>query len=91
MSGAQVGFDLEQGTDARLSNWVAREAVVKALGAGVRAVNEVTLAPGGALCRGTRWHARTLDMFPGATACVMTSFAVAQVQVRALTLAELFA
>jgi hypothetical protein len=88
--GGQVGFDVEQGTDEHLRNWVAREATVKAAGIGMRAVNEVTLARGGALCRGRRWHGRTLDLFPGATACVMTSIQVAQVQVRPLALADLF-
>ena len=91
LRGAQVGFDVEQGTDAHLGNWVAREATVKAAGVGMRAAGEVTLAPGVALCRGTRWYARALDVFPGATACVMTSIELAAVQVRAFTLAELFA
>jgi hypothetical protein len=88
--GAQVGFDLEQGTDERLSDWVAREATVKAAGVGMRAVQEVTLAPGGAVCRGRRWYGRALDAFPGASACVMTSIEVPEVQVRALALADLF-
>jgi hypothetical protein len=88
--GAQVGFDLEQGTDEHLNAWVAREATVKAAGVGIRAVNEVTLSCGGALCRGMRWYGRALDAFPGATAWVMTSLEVARVQVRALSLAELF-
>jgi hypothetical protein len=88
--GAQVGFDVEQGTGERLNNWVAREAAVKAAGMGMRALNEVTLAPGGALCRGTRWHGRALDAFPGATACVMTSIELAAVRLHPLALAELF-
>ena len=88
--GAQVGFDVEQGTEEHLNNWVAREATVKAAGLGMRAVNEVRLAPGGAECRGMRWYAQVLDAFPGATACVMTSIELARVEVRALTLAELF-
>jgi phosphopantetheinyl transferase len=90
LRGAQVGFDVEQGTDEYLGNWVAREATVKAAGVGMRAAGEVTLAPGGAMCRGTRWYARALDIFPGATACVMTSIEVAAVQVRTLALADLF-
>ena len=91
MRGAQVGFDVEQGTDGRLKNWVAREAMVKAAGMGVRALDEVALAPGGALCRGARWYGRALASLPGATACVMTSMEVAAVQLRALALADLFA
>jgi hypothetical protein len=88
--GAQVGFDLEQGVDEHLADWVAREATVKGAGLGMRAVNEVQLAPGGAICRGAHWHGRALPDFEGATACVMTSVAVTGVQVRTLTLAELF-
>jgi hypothetical protein len=88
--GAQVGFDVEHGTGERLDNWVAREATVKAAGMGMRAVNEVRLARGGALCRGTRWYGRALDAFPGATACVMTSIEVAAVQLHPLALADLF-
>ncbi|HEY2807635.1 MAG TPA: hypothetical protein VGI91_02480 [Steroidobacteraceae bacterium] len=90
LRGGKVGFDLECGTDRRLNDWVAREATVKACGAGMRAVNEVTLTPGGAMCRGVLWHARVLDAFPGATACLVTSSKVATVQLRALPLADLF-
>ena len=90
LRGAQVGFDLEQGTEAHLDSWVAREAVVKAAGLGVRAMNEVVLNPGGARCRGARWYGRRLASFPGATACLMTSVEVAAVELRALTLADLF-
>ncbi len=91
LRGGEVGFDLEQGTAGRLADWVAREATVKAAGAGLRAMNEVSLLPGGAVCRGVHWHACALDAFPGATACLMTSVALAAVQLRALSLAELFA
>lgn len=90
LHGAQVGFDLEQGTDERLENWVAREAVVKAAGLGVRALHEVALDRGGAHCRGARWYGRRLADFPGATACLMTSVEVAAVELRALALADLF-
>jgi hypothetical protein len=37
------------------------------------------------------WHGRALALFPGASACVMTSEAVREVSARALTLEELFA
>jgi phosphopantetheinyl transferase len=90
LRGARVGFDVEQGTEERLDNWVARETVVKAAGFGVRALNEVALSPGGALCRGARWYGRRLETFPGATACLMTSVEVAAVELRALALADLF-
>lgn len=88
--GAQVGFDLEQGTDARLNGWVAREATVKAAGLGMRAVGEVELSAAGALCRGAHWYGRALDAFPGATAWLMTSIAGFSLEVRSLALAELF-
>ncbi len=91
LRGGEVGFDLEQGTEAHLADWVAREAAVKATGAGVRAMHEVVLTVGGATWRGRQWHARRLEAFPGATACVMTSVEPATVQVRAVPLAELFA
>jgi phosphopantetheinyl transferase len=91
LRGAEVGFDLEQGSDERLNNWVAREATVKAAGIGMRAVGEVILEGGGAWCRGRRWHARPLDAFPGATACVVTSVQLAAVHLQSLTLADLFA
>ncbi len=90
LGGAQVGFDLEFGSDARLPEWVAREAVVKAAGLGVRALREVQLTAAGATCRGARWHARTLEHFPGAAACLMTSTAVRELVVRVVPLAELF-
>ena len=90
LAGARVGFDVEQGTDEHLNNWVAREATVKAAGFGMRALNEVTLVHRGALCRGVRWYALNLDSFPGATACVMSSIELTDARVRALTLAELF-
>jgi hypothetical protein len=88
--GAQVGFDVEQGTDERLKDWVAREATVKAAGLGMRAVGEVQLCADGALCRGSRWYGHALDAFPGATARLMTSIAGLSLQVRSLSLAELF-
>ena len=61
---------MELGGEARLADWVAREAVVKAAGLGMRAVKEVELNGAGARCRGEHWHARRLDQFPGAAACV---------------------
>jgi phosphopantetheinyl transferase len=91
LRGARVGLDLEFGSDARLENWVAREAVVKAAGLGMRAVNEVQFTAAGAHCRGATWHARTLAQFPGAAACAMTSVPVQAVVASAVPLAELFA
>jgi phosphopantetheinyl transferase len=91
LRGARVGLDVELGSDARLQHWVAREAVVKAAGLGMRAVNEVELSSAGARCRGEHWHARRLEQFPGAAACVMTSVALVAVEARQVPLAELFA
>jgi len=91
LRGGRVGLDLEFGDDARLADWVAREAVVKAAGLGVRAVNEVRITAAGAHCRGATWHARPLTQFPGAAACAMTSVAVQAVVAAAVPLAELFA
>ena len=67
LRGAQVGFDLEQGTDRRLENWVAREAVVKAAGLGVRAMGEVALSAGWRAvprCALVRAQARELSRAP---------------------------
>src|SRR5215469_1900758 len=41
IAGARVGLDLEAGTEARIAQWVVREALLKATGAGLRAVREV--------------------------------------------------
>ncbi|HET7756986.1 MAG TPA: hypothetical protein VFK87_07000 [Steroidobacteraceae bacterium] len=86
-----VGFDLELGTDARHVEWAAREAALKACGAGIAAARAVRLHGDGASCGGVALHARRLALFPGAAACVMTSRALRGVEVRALTLGELFA
>lgn len=87
----RVGFDVELGSSERVAAWVAREAAVKACGAGIRALREVHLSESGARCGGVQWHGRALALFPGASAYVMTSGAVREVSVRALTLEELFA
>jgi phosphopantetheinyl transferase len=87
---ARVGLDLEFGSAPQLHAWVAREAVVKAAGLGVRGFPEVELTECGACCRGERWYARVLEDFPGAAACAMTSVPLRALEVRALPLAELF-
>ena len=79
------------GEEPRLREWVAREAVVKAAGLGVRGLQEVELSCAGATCRGEAWHARPLGYFPGAAACAMTSAPVREVFAQAVPLAELFA
>lgn len=94
MTHARIGFDLEQGTDARATDWVAREALLKAVGEGLRAlaaVRAVSLEQRPLQWRGTSWQLTRLDLFPGASACVVASVPVQRVELRALTPAELFA
>ena len=88
---ARVGFDLEFGTDVRLAEWVAREAVVKAAGLGIRALAGVELEPGGARLDGERWHACPVPGFQGAAACLMTSRPCARPWMHGIGLADLFA
>ncbi len=85
-----VGFDLEVGSDQRLTEWAAREAALKACGAGLTEVRAVSLHASGATCRGTVLNARALGLFPGAAACVMTSRVVGRIEARAVPLADLF-
>ncbi len=91
LRGGRVGLDVEVGSEAHLENWVAREAVVKAAGLGMRALKDVELNGAGARCRSEHWHARRLEQFAGAVACVMTSVAIVAVEARPVPLAELFA
>ena len=86
-----VGFDVEQGTEARLAAWAAREAALKACGAPLTEARDVELIEGGARCRGVQLAARTIELFPDAAACIMTSLPVSHLETRALSLAELFA
>jgi phosphopantetheinyl transferase len=90
LAAARVGLDLEFGSAPQLAGWVAREAVVKAAGIGVRAFHEVELCGHGACCRGERWYAHALAQFPGAVACAMASVPLRALEVRAVPLAELF-
>jgi 4'-phosphopantetheinyl transferase len=87
----RVGFDVEMGSGERIATFVAREAAVKACGAGIGALREVHLSAGRASCRGELMYAQALQLFPGAAACVMTSLAVPGLSARALSLEELFA
>jgi hypothetical protein len=91
VSGGLVGFDVETDAGPGRPEWAAREAALKACGLGAAAAREVELGEGGAVCRGVRLHGRPLALFPGATACVMTSLAVSALEARALELGELFA
>jgi hypothetical protein len=69
---------------------VAREAVVKANGAGLNALREVQLGTGSARCRGEVWYEHTAELFPGARACVMTSVPGQELITHAVPLTELF-
>jgi len=85
-----VGFDLEEGSGARLSEWAAREAALKACGAGIAEARDVELTADGARCRGVRLAARRIGLFAGAVACAMTSLPVGGIEAHAWPLAELF-
>jgi phosphopantetheinyl transferase len=85
-----VGFDVETGTEARLAEWAAREAALKACGAGITEAREVELTARGARCRGVALESRRIELFPGAVACVMTSLPVERLESHTLPLAELF-
>ena len=99
IDGARLGLDIEVGTEARIAQWVVREALLKATGAGLRALGEVRdiEVPESAAqeaCvdwRGERWFLRRLDFLPGTSACVLTSRPVREVAARSVPLAELFA
>ena len=89
----RVGFDLEIGGDERIAAWVLREALLKASGEGLRALQEVQdvgVHEGRACWRGESWHVRRLAGFEGASACVVCSREVPALESGALALAELF-
>jgi hypothetical protein len=88
-----VGFDLEVGTDARIAEWVLREAALKAGGEGLRALKEVEnlqVRAGRMHWRGGVWHVRRLEGFEGASACMVSSIEVDAVETHPVELAELF-
>jgi phosphopantetheinyl transferase len=90
----RVGLDLEVGTEPRIADFVVREAVLKASGAGLRAfaeIGELRMDAEHLHWRGERWRLRRLAGFEGACACVASSREVHAVETHALALAELFA
>ena len=94
MARARVGFDVELGTDARRTQWVVREAALKATGEGLRALPEarqLRALAGRLRWRGELWHVRQLELFAGAPACVVSSRPVRELDTRAIALEELFA
>jgi phosphopantetheinyl transferase len=97
VASGQVGFDVELGDDSRRSEWVLREALLKAAGVGLRALEDTrALHSAGARAaglewRGTWWHLQRLELFAGAAACVVSSRPVRAIEARALAPQELFA
>ncbi len=90
----RVGLDIETGLDARIVDWVAREALLKATGVGMRGAQEVRALPlqeGPISWRGESWHLRLLTQFAGAAACVASSRPAPALAVTQVSLAELFA
>jgi hypothetical protein len=90
----RIGLDIEMGTEARIADWVVREALLKATGAGLRAAAEargLELHDARVRWQGELWHVRRLDQFPGACACVLSSRALTVVDAHVVQLAELFA
>ena len=86
-----VGFDIELGADARVISWACTEAALKACGAGISEARAVELDAGRARYRGQVLYARSVELFRGAAACVMTSASVQQIEPCAVPLHELFA
>ncbi len=93
MARGRVGFDLEEGTDARIAGWVVREAALKATGDGLRALRgleQLALQADRLRWRGELWHVRRLEGFAGACACVVSSVKVRAVETRVIEARELF-
>ena len=93
MLGAHVGFDIEAGTDAHITDWVVREALLKATGEGLRAlgaVRSVILDGDSVSWRGALWHLTRPEGFCGAAACIATSVPVRALERHALSPEELF-
>jgi phosphopantetheinyl transferase len=89
----RVGLDLEAGRGRRTADFVVREAVLKASGAGLRAFQELAglrMDAEPLHWRGERWHLRRLEAFEGACACIASSREVRAVETHAIALAELF-
>jgi phosphopantetheinyl transferase len=90
----RVGLDLEVGTERRIADFVVREALLKASGAGLRAFQEIGDLSTDAdqlRWRGELWRLRRIAAFEGACACVAASREVHAVETHAIALAQLFA
>jgi hypothetical protein len=90
----QIGFDIEEGSDAGSIDWVLREAALKATGEGLRALAAARALDAQAdvvRWRDAAWHVRRLDLFAGAAACILSSVPVGRVESHAVPLADVFA
>jgi phosphopantetheinyl transferase len=93
MTQARVGFDIETGLDARIADWVVREALLKATGEGLRAlaaVRTVGIDTQPVCWRGSQWHLTRPACFEGAAACIASSAPAAAFERSAVALDELF-
>jgi len=89
----RIGLDIEMGTDERITDWVLREAALKASGEGLRALQDlqdVSVHEGRLSWRGELWHVQRPAGFAGASACIVFSHEIAAVESNTLALAELF-
>ena len=89
----RVGLDVEVGADARIADFVVREALLKASGEGLRGfsdIRELNVHEGRLGWRGAQWHLRRLESFEGACACVVTSREVRALETHTMALEELF-
>jgi hypothetical protein len=89
----RVGFDVEADRAPRSADWVVREALLKASGAGLGAAREVSTLEVHDGCvdwRAVRWYVQRPELFAGACACVVSEVAVRRIEAQRLALAELF-
>lgn len=99
LAAGRVGLDIEAGSTPRVAGWVVREALLKATGAGLRALSELrdielpdsTVQETCVGWRGERWYLRRLEFLPETSACLLTSCPVRAVAAYSVALAELFA
>jgi phosphopantetheinyl transferase len=94
-----IGLDLEDNGDAanptlgaRLSSWIAREAVLKAAGLGLRDSKRVALqADGSASLDGRPFQLRELHFAPDCQVCVASDAGLAQIDIHAESAADVAA
>jgi phosphopantetheinyl transferase len=89
----RVGLDLEMGREARILEWVRREALLKGRGVGVRQLHALTpLEPiaGELAWDAERWQVRHLAQFEGASGCVVADVPLGELELHRVQLPELF-